>query len=658
MKKRGQVSVFAIIGIVIVVGAILVIIVNEKTSIFKPSIKRPEIVSIKNYAESCMKKSLEEGLNLMMMQGGYVNPEESLPDTRFDAESYIEHGYKVPLWYYKYRPRMPSKRDMEIQLEDKIRNEFDSCTNNFTAFKETFDISFEEEKKISVSINKEDAASKLQMPLLITDKQNNKEVKLSEFMAKAPSSLGKLYSLASQIIETEEKEQFLETLTDEIIAASDQYPYEGMEISCKPKRWYVSDIRDLLVEDISFNLNMITFENTKFTPVGMQYYDKLFRIKATTQNFRDVEVKTMFNPSWGIDLKIIPSKDGVVKPISITPQASGSPADYLASGLLGLCFKVYHHKYSLNYNVLFMLTDTKNPGETFFFATPVMLKDNIPDRRGTVIGLPTDIDTEGSESYCSKEYEITEYVIDPVTNHILSYPEQKRQKIFYPVNVYVTDSHTDEFLPNVSISYQCIRFLCKNIGETWYPIVNDLVVGSIPYLKAEFPPCENGYFVAEKNGYLMATRQQTVDSNVADTNLQMSLIRMKQLKYEFRILEKKGATYVPRMISPDESVLVMISTKDPEYSTVIYYPHEVKEFETFNLMVGNFEYDVQMRIFVNDTITGGAEFTWNPDTDDVVNKDALLIFAVNTGVITDLSEENPVWKTAIDESKRHRPMFI
>src|SRR3989344_4564829 len=76
MNKRGQVTSFIILGIVLVVIAFVVfyffgdvLIKQKKEVIFDES----EIEPLKNYVEECIKLNGEDGLNLIGKQGGDIN---------------------------------------------------------------------------------------------------------------------------------------------------------------------------------------------------------------------------------------------------------------------------------------------------------------------------------------------------------------------------------------------------------------------------------------------------------------------------------------------------------------------------------------------------------------------------------------------------------
>lgn len=71
-SKRSQVTAFIIIGIVIVAGVVFYfLMINKKV----PVITQPSITSPETYIDKCAKDAAIEAIDIMLPQGGYINPQ-------------------------------------------------------------------------------------------------------------------------------------------------------------------------------------------------------------------------------------------------------------------------------------------------------------------------------------------------------------------------------------------------------------------------------------------------------------------------------------------------------------------------------------------------------------------------------------------------------
>jgi len=115
--KKGQVTLFIIIGIVLVAG-ILLISFARKPSL--PTAITPERITI----ETCIKDSVENALEIMLPQGGYINPELY----------YLYKNQKIAfLCYYEgfYKPCINQEplyiEHLEQEIKDYIEPRVKDC---------------------------------------------------------------------------------------------------------------------------------------------------------------------------------------------------------------------------------------------------------------------------------------------------------------------------------------------------------------------------------------------------------------------------------------------------------------------------------------------------------------------------------------------------
>ncbi len=193
--KRGQVTIFIIIAIILVAIIILFFVFRQdkqKSFILETS-------SLKNFVESCLTSSLERVIFINSLQGGYyLVPEDSLIYNDYDF--YFES--KIPYYLIESKLLVPSKEDLENQISLGLEREFEDCLD-FSEFpsKVTYDYeSLEVDSQIINSFVEVD----VKLPLVV--KSEESAVILEDFNSKVDSNYFLLYSLAKQLSEDQSRD--------------------------------------------------------------------------------------------------------------------------------------------------------------------------------------------------------------------------------------------------------------------------------------------------------------------------------------------------------------------------------------------------------------------------------------------------------------------
>jgi len=660
MVKRGQISLFVIIGFVILLSAAIFIFFKEGSTLFRPEgIAPEEIKPIKQYTETCLNTLARDGTFLLMQQGGYIVPEERFPDWSYALpRPYLDvGGFKVPYWFYNGRSRMPVRNypdfDYEIleaQLNVFITEGLTNCLEGYQAFNEEYDIAIKGDMIVSSAINEQDITILLDYPLEIRDKMSTKVTDWNEFSVKVSSSIGKLFKLAYLIMLHEDNGQFLEILTDDMIASSDWLPYEGMEFTCMPKSWFIPEVKEYIQTLISANIRFLFFEGTDHDDPLYAYYDDVnykigYRQNIGAEDFSTIRVNTIYQPSWELKLDVTPRRGSQIKPIE-TP----------VSPLIGSCIKIYHHKYDLEYPVVFQLIDTNRPDEQFFFVTPVYVKDNLANRGQMVVSWPPDINIQDSTEYCSNTTTETIVVIDELSGQLVTYPDELVEKDFYPLSVIVTDAYTREPIYNASVSFQCVGFLCEDMGYTDYPRTADgLWTGQGPRLTKMFPPCVGGQLLVRKEGYLDGRAQQTTSEETENVQVTVELVAKKDKRFQMKVEQDSAGTKSTRNLLEDETAIVIIKNAEMDIDQYLVFDSAgADEQQELFLALGDYTYEVDIKLIDNDRLVGGSFLNWTPTALDVQNKQTVVFYATRkvtlTAAMTD--EENWVlWEHAVENSR-------
>ena len=159
-NKKSQITLFIILGIVVLVGVATVVYIRSTIEEGKtePLLLRQEVryegeQEIRSFVDSCLKPIVLQGLEIQRLQGGYIeipsnidkliakdkeeNKQIKIVDNSrtvmIDARG---QGNEAPFWITKYGIVVPSKRFMEIQLENYVKKELDKCVDDFKQFQD------------------------------------------------------------------------------------------------------------------------------------------------------------------------------------------------------------------------------------------------------------------------------------------------------------------------------------------------------------------------------------------------------------------------------------------------------------------------------------------------------------------------------------------
>ena len=155
MNKRGQITLFVIAGILIVVavgifvlfrsGTVQIPITSEQAD----KIVATQAASVRSYVEGCMEITVTRTLNTLGRQGGYIWPRSSrysVPYEVFPDSPAMSYAlFKEDNQYKSFFPTLSEIKGEFISVMEG-NPDFDSCINNFNSFRKTVDVSAGEMK--------------------------------------------------------------------------------------------------------------------------------------------------------------------------------------------------------------------------------------------------------------------------------------------------------------------------------------------------------------------------------------------------------------------------------------------------------------------------------------------------------------------------------
>src|SRR3989344_6383206 len=259
MRTKAQVSIYIIIGLIILIIAILAF--SFRTQI--KEVFSPEIKPVTFFVEDCLQSNAEAGIALAGLQGGYIK----LPDKLLLEQGYIPpppSPLTIPYYWYKGNSYIPSKEDIESQLKDFINERVDECID-FSQFQNQFVIEQLGEPELDVRVNLEDVNVELYYSVLI--KSADSETKVDKFAKRIPTKLGKMHEFAVSIMNYINENVFLEDLTMDVISAASgdeiSMPLEGFKLECGGLEWSKQlDLIPTLQNLVKYNLHFLRFDNS------------------------------------------------------------------------------------------------------------------------------------------------------------------------------------------------------------------------------------------------------------------------------------------------------------------------------------------------------------------------------------------------------------
>jgi hypothetical protein len=443
--KRGQVTIFIILAILIVGAVIGYFVLSGK--IMGESIPE-DLKPVYDYYISCLEDRAQEGIALLGEQGGRIDVGEFLPGSAYmPFSSHLDFmGQAVPYWMYVsgnnlLRENVPSKASMERELGEYISERVGLCDwSSFEA--QGFDV-FVEEGEASSRIN--DLDTEINVNNKITIFKGNSSAVISSHDFRVSSKLGKFYGLAMDVYNYEKANMFLENYALDVLRL--YAPMDGIEIGCAPKVFIEEEIAEDLKDGLAANIPSIRLDGDYY---DLSSKEREYFVEDSGLDL-DEAVNFMYMKDWTTRVEVY--GDLVARPVGMQE----------GFGVLGFCYVPYHYVYDVDFPVMVQFYDD---AELFQFPLGVVISKNQPRE-----ALPTTAGANIESRVC----------------------EEKNQE----VDVYTYDVDLEPV--EAMISFKCLDSVC-NIGES-------KAVGGDAILNGEFPQCVNGFIVANAEGYATAKYQ-------------------------------------------------------------------------------------------------------------------------------------------------------
>lgn len=503
-KKRAQVTIFIIIGVILLLSTVLVIYLASRQVArpFEEEIIVPEDVKpVHEFITNCLYQTSKRGVSLMGQQGGFAYVPAIISNT-FEAHLKLDPmgNFVIPFWYFEGEDRTPSISFMENELQRYVYENLRDCLGGLESFQEQYEIVEKEDFLPSVTIAEEDVIVRMKWPLQLAT--FNRTTMIENYIARLPVKLKKAHEVASKVMKYENEAMFFENFTIDTLSIDPEIPTDDLRFECKRRQWHIDDIKKRLQKVLFYNIPIIRVENTNYIPFNTKrkYYEQLdkdrermleelsegaeeptppkytpsdaieffkYRIDAGISP-NDLRASFDYQPEWGMRLSAVPNTGGVLK----SNMGKGNQR-YLGF----LCINQWHFTYDVIYPVrMTVKDDSAFAGEGFVFqmAFPVLVNDNIAERK--YFGVRQFHPVVFDRPFC----EVTgDDIVD------------------LRATGFTEASPVESEMDNVTMTFRCLTEECV-LGTTYAD-------GGYYRLRTTVPQaCINPIIVAEKEGYLPA----------------------------------------------------------------------------------------------------------------------------------------------------------
>ncbi len=573
MKKsarRGQITIFIIIGIILLFAVGFVIYIAT----IYPGLNfvTPKETPLGTYIGACLASVTKDAIVQLGTQGGYIQiPKQVSINDRAYYSFAPGVDPKIPLWYYRGNPTYPYIDTMQDQISQYVLGNIDSCLGNFTSFRDQFNLQLKGNATVNTTITNSNVITILNYPLQVTDKQTGSITDVTSVSRTLDVKLGEMWNMAIDILKSENEQLYFENLTMDVLSSSTSFPLNGMDFSCSPKIWKKSDIITFSKTALSSDINLVTVKGNPFTFFDTtDAYSRNHLVFPLSQTYPDLGAAFQYTPDARFELHVNPNDAQI---LTSNVGQSNSPL------LSFFCINQYHFTYDIEYPILATLRDDTafgGKGFLFNFAFPVTINHNQGDK---------------------KDFPIVQFSA-PEFNYGFCNDTSPQS-----VTIHAKDVYTYQSLYQANITFQCVHILCDlgatNADSGFYELQTNIPVG-----------CTNGEIIANADGYLQG---QTVYRG--ESNVDVDLTPARKFSVNVTVHDSTDFSRVSQ-IQPLESVVMTItSLNHPELTQQIYDSDNPADIQ---LVDGDGSYQVEA-IFIQyddasettSRIIGGYVGQWN-----------------------------------------------
>ncbi len=600
MHKKSQITIFIILGVIIII-AVGLFVYYQTALIPKEKSALEEVTPVKDYIDACIEQVGKDALDTLGLNGGYIYfpPEIDSRPYSYLSTSPIKE-LKNPYWWYDGVNNTPTLEFMRGELSRYVDDNLKECLGDFETINNDFEIKELGDLNAQAGINENDVSFDVNYPLQIISRQNDTRTKMAKFKVTMPVRLKKMYEFANSIMGSQYRDAFIEKKTMDLIVLDNDIPTTDVEVSCKKKTWYVEEIRTKLKRLLSVNIPYIKVSNTNydttiFVPNPEEkdetyknsYYNYHYIWYVSDQKYPETHVGFTYDPKWELSLQAYPS-DGKVM------QSNGQKGTELLSSV---CLNIWHFTYDVGFPVKTTIYDEKTPQHdeyTFIFAFKTKITHNKPDRINRASASFTQREIVRDEEFCAD-----------TSSEITIIPEDTVEK---------------NSVGDVNISLICGGFEC-DLGT----VERDFNSGGEAFLTKKVPYCVAGYLKAKGENYLDAEIPVQTDK---DRTYTVQMIPVKVFD-NYKIVKHPFTNNVAgeaKELESNERATITLTKKDENFESYGIYPEALMPLKILDKK--DDKYDVAVYLLRDEEIIGGYVGEWNVKSSDLKDGRQIIFHAL------------------------------
>ncbi|HLC90468.1 MAG TPA: hypothetical protein VJI15_01750 [Candidatus Nanoarchaeia archaeon] len=610
--KQGQVTLFIIIGLVLLLVMILVISLRKELVSFATEEIIPTTKGkVESLITSCMLDIGDDVLFRLGLQAGYLDVPVQIADDP-NLRLKVSPFQTVPYWAYGNQLFIPSllqiKEDVDRYMEANLRD----CVLALQPFQETYELIEKSGIESNVEFVDSGVIYNVHWNIEVQDKAGETITEVIDHVDQSPIKFKRVYESAREIVESELSDMKLEDITQDLISLDHpDLPVSGLDVSCATKTWDVQKARQALQDLLRINVKRLQVKGTDIIeyPDQFPYYQNHY-VWNIGGEFTQPLVEVVFNYDNTYPFTF-----------QVTPTQGGK----MVSGGLGgidvlkhICFQSWKFTYDVVYPVVVRVKDVTS-GYTFQTAFSVHLIRNMPNRAAELKVIPSStILGNYNEEYCQGA---------DVLMSVLAWENVVDDQVFFD----------QQPLEGVNVSFTCVKYSCP-MGATDF---NFQQWGYQAGLTANFPYCVGGILRGTKEGYKEDwLRIIPKSGDQAELNLvplhQFPLSGVKVVKHKFNgDGQSIGAA---KDLANDETALIRMNVvlNGEEFHKVeqvigkVIDEEGVKNTNISLLGKANFNYEVEVNIFDDDGLVGGYKGNWTIPWDDLQSGTTMTFHTLET----------------------------
>ena len=593
--KKAQVTIFIILGILLVLALILIIAFKQEIVTFKPGELVPTSKGkIEQFITACVEQAGNEALEKVGAQGGYINvPLEIATDTSRHLRT--SPFTVVPYWAYGPTVDIPTLDEIKLQIDHYVERHVRDCLLQTQAFQETYTLIEKSPIQADTNIVSSKVIFNVRWDIEIRNKGGDVITELIDHTAESPVKLKKAYDTSVQIVQQEMQTLKLEDITQDLIALEHpDVPVAGIELGCHQKTWEVKKAKSTLQDMLRVNLRQLKVKGTEIVefPDQFPYYQHHY-VWDMGEEFTEPDISVTFNyeNNYPFQFQVTPTQGNLMKSGML---GGGSLLSYL-------CIQNWKFTYDVVYPVLIKVRDDST-GYIFNIGMTVHLIRNMPNRGAAVLARSSDtLAFATNEKYCSdKRIPMTVRTWEKVQNDIQG--------------IYDTEP-----LDNVNVSLTCLKYRCE-MGQTTFNFAQQ---GYQSGLSLNFPHCVGGILRGEKEGYKEDWKRIVTESGT-ETDLYLTPLftfpanKIKIMKHDL----SENTIGPAQPLSKEETALVRLTLRKPDdlpdtpfHESTFTISNTLDEQLTEQQKVeflarADFTYELQVDVFDQTKFIGGYRANW------------------------------------------------